>query len=309
MFKLIARSNLRSAAQVILLAAASLLASAAHANDLFYWYYDEAGNFNPGDLSLSGPPLKRPAWACAMRADSGKTMQWVGENGNTIGSIDIAPQFNAQSRGDVGGCRPKPAIEKMDNSKLWPKDENNVPIEVGFHQVRYEAMGNRWVDKNGDWPACNNCVLPLGFKILVADSRWQLLDLSFKTQREGARQRPCVEYGRAESASAALATQRDRRSEPAAPGAVWRPRRNGSTTGRHCHLGNGQSHPAGRRLPQQAGRPCHGRGLPRLQHGARQRVAGQNRAAHGEGRGQPLMGFNAAPLLQHLALPLSRPPG
>ena len=185
MFKMNVRSTLRSNLRVSLLAATTLLAGATHASDLSYWYYDEFGVFNPGDLSIAGVLLKRPAWACAMRADSGKTMQWIGDDMVTIGTIDSAPQFKAQSRGDVNGCRPKPAIERMDNTKLWPRDENNVEIKVGFHSVRYEAKGNRWIDKNGGWPACN-CALPGGFTILVSDTRWQLLDLSFKAQRERA---------------------------------------------------------------------------------------------------------------------------
>jgi len=175
----------RVLAPTALLAATALLATAAHAGDFKYWYYDEHGNFNPGDLSLGGV-LIAPAWACAMRFDSGKTLQWIGQYGVTVGAIDSAPQFKAQTRGDSNGCRPKPAIERMDNTKLYPKDDNNVEIKTGFHYLVIPAGGSYWIDKNGKWPFCNNCLLPGSFTTLVKDSRWALLDATFQAQREGA---------------------------------------------------------------------------------------------------------------------------
>lgn len=166
--------------------AALAFASPAQAGDYKYWYHDDNGNHDSGDLTNGNAPIPAPAWACGRRFFSGAQLQWIGDNGVGIGANNGGQDiFNAivAHFGTAVGCKPRPRLENHPAGTV-------IAPRLGTHYVVIDPdAGSYWVDKNGSWPACN-CAAPVGFKALVANIQWKTLNRAMALQLDRNAQGP-----------------------------------------------------------------------------------------------------------------------
>ena len=139
---------------LLVLAVVAGFSSTAHAMaDYRVWYFDDNfDTFNEGDVTDGYTKLIPPAWACGILFYDPSYYRWVNSNGNNIGDGN----FNKDVRVWLGkpGCSESLGIEYSDDSQSFPHVVGGSYMEISTH------YGFSWINDDGGWPFCDDCVGP-----------------------------------------------------------------------------------------------------------------------------------------------------
>ena len=142
-----ARRSLASAAFVV-----GLIASSASPAFAAYrvWFFDTVyETYEIGDITAGSSPLYvAPGWACTMRINDPSYYRWVNEYGGTISDADGDHHITIGVSNP--GC-PGFTVRHGNQPLLPPEGASYLEISTGY--------GHDWLDVNGGWPDCGNCVV------------------------------------------------------------------------------------------------------------------------------------------------------
>jgi hypothetical protein len=136
-----------------LIAVAGVSTTAHAAAEYRVWYFDDNFNtYNAGDVTDGWTKLVPPAWACGILFYDPSYYRWVNSDGNTIADGN----FNKNVRVWMGkpGCSEGLGVEYSDNSQSFPHEIGGSYMEINTN------YGFSWVDDNGEFPTCGDCVGP-----------------------------------------------------------------------------------------------------------------------------------------------------
>jgi len=134
--------------------AVSGFSSAAHASAEYrVWYFDDNFNtYNEGDVTDGWTKLVPPDWACGILFYDPSYYRWVNSDGVNIEDGN----FNKDVRVWLGkaGCSESLEIEYSDNSGSFPHEIGGSYMEINTN------YGYSWINDEGGWPTCGDCVGP-----------------------------------------------------------------------------------------------------------------------------------------------------
>lgn len=161
---------------LLALLAVAGFSSTAHAMaDYRVWYFDDNFNtYNEGDITDGWTKLVPPDWACGILFYDPSYYRWVDSNGVNIGDGD----FNKNVRVWIGkpGCSEDLAIEYSDGSLSFPHESGGSYMEISTHYAF------QWINDDGGWPTCGECVGPNTLTYFPDDVGWaQIVVNEFKT--------------------------------------------------------------------------------------------------------------------------------
>jgi hypothetical protein len=130
------------------------VSTAARASaDYRVWYFDDNFNtYNEGDVTDGWTKLVPPEWACGILFYDPSYYRWVNSDGVTIDDGN----FNKDVRVWMGipGCSESLGIEYSDNSQSFPHESGGSYMEISTN------YGFSWINDEGGWPSCGECVGP-----------------------------------------------------------------------------------------------------------------------------------------------------
>ena len=129
------------------------VSTTAHASAQYrVWYFDDNFNtYNAGDVTDGWTKLVPPDWACGILFYDPGYFRWVNSDGNTIDEGN----FNKNVRVWIGkaGCSEGLGIEYSDDSLSFPHENGGSYMEI------HTNYGWSWIDDNGEFPTCGECVV------------------------------------------------------------------------------------------------------------------------------------------------------